>query len=125
MQNRLAIVPARRGSRGVIRKNMREVNGRPLIAHTVDALLEVGVKRLIVSSDDPQVLAWAAMHGVERLERPSELSAADTTIADVAIHAAKHLGWSGLIDVFPPTSPNAVKLGLQPCSLGGWLVLVG
>lgn len=101
----LAIVPARSGSRGVIRKNMRELAGRPLIAHTVEALQGAGISLIVISSDDNQVLGWAAMHGIQHLKRPVNLATADATISDVAIHVVEALGWEGVVGVFQPTSP--------------------
>jgi CMP-N-acetylneuraminic acid synthetase/spore coat polysaccharide biosynthesis predicted glycosyltransferase SpsG len=102
----LAIVPARGGSRGVVRKNLREIGGRPLIAHTVEALRDSGVAdRLVISSDDAEILGWASVHGVETIPRPPELARPDSTISDVAVHVVESLEWNGVVGVFQPTSP--------------------
>ncbi len=105
VQPLLAIVPARGGSQGVPRKNMRELAGRPLIAHTVSALAELSDVRVVVTSDDDQVLGWARINGVEAMRRPDDLATPDATIADVAAHMVESLGWSGTVGVFQPTSP--------------------
>jgi CMP-N-acetylneuraminic acid synthetase/spore coat polysaccharide biosynthesis predicted glycosyltransferase SpsG len=102
----LAIVPARGASRGVPRKNMRTLAGRPLIAHALNAVAEAGVaERLVLSSDDTEILRWAELHGFEAVRRPAELARAEATISDLAAHLADELEWSGDVGVFQPTSP--------------------
>jgi CMP-N-acetylneuraminic acid synthetase/spore coat polysaccharide biosynthesis predicted glycosyltransferase SpsG len=102
----LSIVPARGGSRGVPRKNMRMVGGKPLIARTLEVVRDAGVSdRLLVSSDDEVILRWARMSGFEALERPPELADDAATISDVAAHVADALDWDGDVAVFQPTSP--------------------
>jgi CMP-N-acetylneuraminic acid synthetase/spore coat polysaccharide biosynthesis predicted glycosyltransferase SpsG len=102
----LAIVPARGGSRGVPRKNMRTLAGRPLIAHTLAAVSEsAAAARLLLSSDDDEILRWAELHGFEALERPANLAEPDATLSALAAHIADQLDWSGDVGVFQPTSP--------------------
>jgi CMP-N-acetylneuraminic acid synthetase/spore coat polysaccharide biosynthesis predicted glycosyltransferase SpsG len=102
----LAIVPARGGSRGVPRKNMRSLAGRPLIAHTLGTVAEAAVaERLVLSSDDTEILRWAALHGYQAQPRPAELAGPESTISDLAAHIADELEWEGIVGVFQPTSP--------------------
>jgi CMP-N-acetylneuraminic acid synthetase/spore coat polysaccharide biosynthesis predicted glycosyltransferase SpsG len=102
----LAIVPARGGSRGVPRKNMRTLAGRPLIAHVLTAVADAGVaERLVLSSDDTEILRWAELHGFGTAARPPELARPETTISELAAHLADELDWPGDIGVFQPTSP--------------------
>jgi len=102
----LAIVPARGESRGVPRKNMRTLAGKPLIAHTLDALREAGIaERLVLSSEAPEILRWAELHGYETHRRPAELAAPDSTVSEVAAALADELEWPGDVGVFQPTSP--------------------
>lgn len=85
---------------------MRTLAGRPLIAHTLGTVAESGVaRRLLLSSEDAEILRWAELHGFEALSRPDELAAADATISDLAAHIADELDWSGDVGVFQPTSP--------------------
>jgi CMP-N-acetylneuraminic acid synthetase/spore coat polysaccharide biosynthesis predicted glycosyltransferase SpsG len=105
-QGLLAIIPARSGSKEVRRKNIRRIGGLPLFAHTVRALEESGVaERLIISTDDPVVIAWAEQQGVEISLRPEALRSDATTIAEVAASLADELSWEGVVGVFQPTSP--------------------
>lgn len=102
----LAIVPARGGSRGVPRKNMRTLAGRPLIAYTLESVAQSGVAdRLLVSSEDVEILRWARLHGYEAHERPAELATDEATISDLAVAITRELGWEGDVGVFQPTSP--------------------
>jgi CMP-N-acetylneuraminic acid synthetase/spore coat polysaccharide biosynthesis predicted glycosyltransferase SpsG len=102
----LAIVPARGGSKGVPYKNLRLLGTRPLVAYTLETVTEAGVAdRLLVSSDDDDVLRWAVLHGYSTHERPSPLADDEATISDVAAHIADELDWTGDVAVFQPTSP--------------------
>lgn len=102
----LAIVPARGESRGVPRKNMRTLAGKPLIAHTLDSLREADIaERLVLSSEAPEILRWAELHGYETHHRPAELAAPDITVSEVAASLADELEWTGDVGVFQPTSP--------------------
>ncbi len=102
----LAIVPARGGSRGVPFKNMRLLGQQPLIVHTLETIRAAGVAdRLMVSSDDEDILEWVQMHGYEIHRRPSELARSEATISEVAAHVADQFDWKGDVGVFQPTSP--------------------
>jgi CMP-N-acetylneuraminic acid synthetase/spore coat polysaccharide biosynthesis predicted glycosyltransferase SpsG len=102
----LAIVPARAGSKGVPHKNTRLLGDRPLVAHTVETLDEAGVAdRLLVSSDDEQILRWCEAHSIEAHHRPPELAGDEVTISDLAAAIADELDWEGDVGVFQPTSP--------------------
>jgi CMP-N-acetylneuraminic acid synthetase/spore coat polysaccharide biosynthesis predicted glycosyltransferase SpsG len=102
----LAIVPARGGSRGILRKNLRPVGGRPMLAWTLDAAIASDrFDRVVLSSDDAEILGWAALRGYDVVERPAALADAQTTIAQVAAHHADELDWDGIVAVLQPTSP--------------------
>lgn len=102
----LAIVPARAGSRGVARKNIRSLNGSPLFTHTVRAIIDSGVaSRIVISTDDDVIKSWASMHGIEYHDRPSSLAGDQATISDVAVGIVSSLNWTGDVGVFQPTSP--------------------
>ena len=76
----LAVIPARGGSKGVPRKNLRMVAGRPLIAWTIRAARASSyIDRLIVSSDDAAIIETAQREGCEApFVRPSELARDET-----------------------------------------------
>ena len=77
----LAIIPARGGSKGIPRKNIRSFAGHPLIAYSIAAAKQSQtVTRVIVSTDDEEIAAVARQYGAETpFLRPAEL-AEDTTL---------------------------------------------
>jgi CMP-N-acetylneuraminic acid synthetase len=83
----LALVPARGGSVGVPRKNLRLVRGKPLVAHTLDAALaSTFVDRVHLSSDDDDILAVGRALGVEVCKRPAPLATNTATAGEVVAH---------------------------------------
>ncbi|UNQ39110.1 NTP transferase domain-containing protein [Prescottella equi] len=105
--SRLAIIPARGGSRGVRHKNLRLLGGKPLIAHTVEAAISSRVfSRIVVSTDDAAISRWAHEFGVEVHARSAHAASDAATIADVAVEVVEELKWDGdLVAVLQPTSP--------------------
>src|SRR3970040_504294 len=86
----LAVIPARGGSKGVPRKNIRMVGGKPLIAYTIDAALAVKnrLHRLIVSTDDAEIAAVAQDYGAEvPFMRPADLGGDKVPMVPVLKHA--------------------------------------
>jgi CMP-N-acetylneuraminic acid synthetase len=90
---RLALVPARGGSRTIPRKNIRLFAGRPLIEHVLTAIQEsLAVDRVIVSTDDEEIAAIARASGAETpFLRPAELAEEGTPGIAVVEHALRWL----------------------------------
>ncbi|MDF9745854.1 cytidylyltransferase domain-containing protein [Natrinema salsiterrestre] len=88
----LAIIPARGGSKRVPRKNVREVAGKPLIAHTIeDASSASRIDRTIVSTDDEKIAKVAEEHGADvPFIRPEELATDTATLSDTVTHAVNN-----------------------------------
>jgi N-acylneuraminate cytidylyltransferase len=88
----IAVVPARGGSKGIPRKNLRELAGHPLIAWSIAAAHAAKtVERVIVSTDDAEIAAVARAYGAETpFLRPAALAADDTRDLPVFQHA---LAW--------------------------------
>ncbi len=88
-KNIVAIIPARGGSKGLPRKNIKPLLGRPLIQYTVGpALKSRFVDRVIVSTDDGEIADVAKSLGAEvPFIRPAELAQDFTTSEDVLKHA--------------------------------------
>lgn len=89
----LAIIPARGGSKGIPRKNIRNFSGYPLIAWSIAAAQQSRlVTRVIVSTDDEEIAAVARAWGAETpFLRPSEFAQDKTTDLPVFEHALKWL----------------------------------
>ena len=103
-----AFIPARAGSKGLPNKNLRELAGKPLIAHSIEAALGSGVcDEVLVSSDGEEILAAAQLHGAEALARPSELAADDSPTALAVKHAIEACEMRGdyIIILLQATSP--------------------
>ena len=117
-QSVLAIIPARGGSKGVPRKNIREVAGKPLIAWTIaEAQKSKYIDRLILSSDDEQIIRVAQEYGCEvPFVRPSELAADDTPGIDPVLHALDSLSQKyDYVVLLQPTSPLRSAADIDDC----------
>jgi CMP-N,N'-diacetyllegionaminic acid synthase len=103
----LALIPARAGSKGIHRKNIRELNGKPLIAWSIEAALKAeSVDTIIVSTDDEEIAEVAISYGVEvPFLRPFELAQDDTPIMDVVFHTLEQLPSTEFVLQLNPTSP--------------------
>lgn len=83
----VALIPARGGSKGVVRKNLRSVDGKPLIAHTIEAAKSSRhVSEIYVSSDDPEILAVSKEMGCQPVARPAIYADDDSSAVDVVLH---------------------------------------
>jgi CMP-N-acetylneuraminic acid synthetase len=108
---RLAIVPARGGSRGIPRKNLVLVGGKPLMQWSIDAALAAsGIDAVAVSSDDPEILSLGERLGARGVKRPDELATDEASMLPVLQHciAAVELQTGRPVDsivLLQPTSP--------------------
>ena len=97
----LAVVPARGGSKGLPRKNIRVLAGKPMIAYTLAAARQCGaIDRVIVSTDSDEIAVVAREWGAEvPFLRPPALAADHVTDLPVFQHA---LAWLASADAFEP-----------------------
>jgi CMP-N-acetylneuraminic acid synthetase len=108
----LAIVPARGGSKGIPRKNIRLLAGKPMIAYTLEAARQCpSIGRTVVSTDDAEIAAVAQEWGAEvPFTRPTELAGDQVTDLPVFLHALEwlrtHEGYEpDLVVHLRPTAP--------------------
>ena len=85
----LAVIPARGGSKGIPRKNLLEVGGKPLIVWTIEQALTVPGMIVAVSTDDAEIGSVAADAGAWVIWRPSELAGDLTPTEPVVLHAIR------------------------------------
>jgi len=86
--NAFALIPARGGSKGIPRKNLLPIGGKPLIAWTIEAARSCSyIERVVVSSEDEEILSVARAYGAEVIERPAELSTDTASVKSVLQHA--------------------------------------
>lgn len=107
----LALIPARGGSKGVYRKNIKDLHGKPLIAWTIELALSCEfVDKVVVSTDDQEIAAISRQYGAEvPFMRPKELATDASKGIDVVLHALnwlkKHDQTFDLVLLLQPTSP--------------------
>lgn len=117
LARRIALIPARGGSKGIKGKNLREVLGVPLVAWPIKAANQTEMfDRIICSTDSPEIAEVARNAGAETLGlRPEHLSRDETSTADVIEHVISELEKSQEIDgqtsitLLEPTSPLTSK----------------
>lgn len=106
----MAIIPARGGSRGIARKNLVPLGGRPLIAWTIEAALNCpDVTETWVSTEDAEIAETARALGARVIDRPAALAGDHSSSSDVVRHALRARG------AMTTRSPEAFVL-LQPTS---------
>lgn len=107
----LGLIPARGGSKGIPRKNIRQLAGRPLLAYTAEAARQSrSLERVILSTEDDEIAALGRSLGLEvPFRRPFELAADDTPGMAPVLHA---LAWLADVESY---RPDALVL-LQPPS---------
>ena len=88
---KLALIPARGGSKRIPRKNIRFFRGRPMIAWSIEAAQAAGCfDRIMVSTDDEEIAAVATRHGAEvPFFRPAHLADDQATTQAVVLHAVQ------------------------------------
>ncbi|MHA2247502.1 MAG: acylneuraminate cytidylyltransferase family protein [Candidatus Hodarchaeales archaeon] len=107
----LGIIPARGKSKGVFRKNLRHLLGKPLIAYTIEvALKSTKLNRVIVTTDDSEIASVSRDLGAEIIMRPDELAMDDSPTIDALIHTLDSLNQTdhyepNLVILIQPTSP--------------------
>lgn len=106
----LGVVPARGGSQGVLRKNIKPLAGKPLLAYTLEQAASVpGLTKLVVSTDDDEIAAVARAHGARVVERPAALATSEARTEGALLHALDVLEAQGevfdYVVVLEPTSP--------------------
>jgi CMP-N,N'-diacetyllegionaminic acid synthase len=103
----LAVITARGGSKGIPRKNLRAVAGKPLIAWTIEAARKSRyLDRVVLSSEDDEIMRVAAEWGCEvPFTRPASLAQDDTPGIDPVLDALARLPGYGLVVLLQPTSP--------------------
>jgi|WetSurMetagenome_2_1015567.scaffolds.fasta_scaffold26253_4 CMP-N,N'-diacetyllegionaminic acid synthase len=107
----LGVITARGGSKGLPRKNVLELNGKPLIAWTIDsAKRSKYLDKVVVSTEDKEIARISRKFNAEVIDRPKELATDAATSIDVIKHAISFLDKSEkykpeIVVILQPTSP--------------------
>tara|TARA_X000000368_G_scaffold153911_1_gene121271 strand:- start:22528 stop:23208 length:681 start_codon:yes stop_codon:yes gene_type:complete len=110
IKNSIVVIPARKNSKRIKGKNLRILNGKPLIAHTIEyALKYIDKKNIWVNTDDQLVIDLAKKYNVSTYKRPSRLAEDETLTNDVIIDFCQYLVKQGVkfknIITLQPTNP--------------------
>jgi CMP-N-acetylneuraminic acid synthetase len=117
----LGIVPARGGSKGIIRKNIRVLDGKPLLAYTARAAQQSAcLSRVLLSTDDPEIAEFGKAAGLDvPFLRPADLALDSTPMIDVVLHtirwAQSHGERYDAICLLQPTSPLRSARTIDRC----------
>ncbi len=127
---RVAVIPARGGSKRIPRKNIRPFAGRPMIAHSIDAAANSGLfDRIIVSTEDEEIAEVAGRCGAEvPFRRPAGIADDRTGTIEVIAHAVQWLQQEGaalravccIYATAPFIQQRDLKVGLDMLEAGGW-----
>jgi len=106
----LTIIPARAGSKGIKNKNIKIINGKPLIYWTIREAKKAKLKKIIVSTDSKKIANISKKYGAEvPFLRPKKISQDSTKMIDVLKHALNFFSKSKFffkyIMILQPTSP--------------------
>lgn len=127
---RIAVIPARGGSKRIPRKNIRPFRGKPMLAWSIEAARASGmVEHIIVSTDDAEIAAVARQHGAEvPFVRPAELADDHAGTTEVVAHAVRWCsdqGWklSAVCCIYataPFIDSRDLRRGLEALESGNW-----
>lgn len=112
-----ALIPARGGSKGIPRKNVLEIAGKPLIAWTIDAALRCrALDEVVVSTDDPEIADVARRCGAQvPFMRPAALASDHSPGIDPVMHALDELPHHDAVLLLQPTSPLRQTSDIDAC----------
>jgi CMP-N,N'-diacetyllegionaminic acid synthase len=116
----LAVIPARGGSEGVPRKNVRPLAGKPLVCHTVETAITVdGLDLVVVSTDDDEIKTVSEAAGARVIDRPAALATDEASTEIAVLHALDNLEEDGeafdVVVVLEPTSPFRSAATVRAC----------
>jgi CMP-N,N'-diacetyllegionaminic acid synthase len=101
----LGITPARGGSKGVLKKNLKQIAGKPLLVWTMEAVRASKLlDRYVVSTEDAEIAKVTREMGVEVLDRPAALATDEATTLSVLQHALAQIPAETLV-LLQATSP--------------------
>ncbi len=117
----LGIIPARGGSKGILRKNIRALAGKPLLLYTAEAARAAAcLSRVLLSTDDPEIAEVGKRAGLEvPFLRPIELAQDSSPMLEVVLHAIRFIQAPGqdyeAVCVLQPTSPLRSAATIDHC----------
>lgn len=116
--NYIAIIPARKGSKEILNKNIKIIGGKPLIAWTIEqALSSKKISRVVVSTDSTEIAKISENYGAEvPFLRPEKFATDSATTEEVLLHAVEAMAVpnnNNAIVLLQPTSPVRLKRSID------------
>ena len=116
--NICSIITARGGSKGVPKKNIKLLNGKPVIAYTIlESIKSNFIKETYVTTEDKEIANISQEYGAKVIDRPKELSQDNSTSVDVVLHSMEYLEKNDVLPDFfvllQPTSPLRTKEDIE------------
>jgi len=103
--NFLGVIPARGGSKGIPKKNIKIIAGKPLIAWTIESAKKSKLlDRFVVSTEDAEIAQISRSYGAEVIDRPFELATDEATTISVLQHVLTKIESENIV-LLQPTSP--------------------
>jgi CMP-N-acetylneuraminic acid synthetase len=110
----VVLIPARGGSKGIPKKNMIMLKGKPLIQYVIEASLDANVDEVWVSSDCDEILEFSAILGAKTLKRPANLATDKSTSEETLIHFASIVDFDELVFI-QATCPLTTTKDINDC----------
>lgn len=112
----ICLIPARGGSKGILRKNLALLQGRPLLEYSIRAAQSSKlVTQVMVSTEDAEIEQVARALGASVLMRPAELAEDHTTVLDVLLHATRFEAGADIICLLQPVNPFVTWKHIDGC----------
>lgn len=111
----LGLIPARGGSKGVPNKNIKMINGKPLIVWTIERAKQSRLlDKIIVSTESEAIAKIARENGAKVLKRPEYLATDTASTQDVMVHALQNYP-ADILVLLQPTSPYRSEGLIDEC----------
>ena len=116
--NICSIITARGGSKGVPKKNIKLINGKPVIAYSIEESIKSKlIKETYVTTEDKEIVDISEEYGAKIIDRPEELAQDNSTSVDVVLHSLDYLENNNKLPDFfvllQPTSPLRTKEDIE------------
>ena len=116
----VAIIPARVGSKRLPGKNIKILNGKPLICYTIEEAIKCHfINEIIITTNDPEVISICQQYAYDPrillVDRPEELAEDITPMYEVILHACEGYSWGLEVILLQPTSPLRDHTDIYMC----------
>lgn len=116
--NIYSIITARGGSKGIPRKNIKNLNGKPVLAYSIESSISCElIKNTYVTTEDEEIATVSREFGAKVINRPQELAADNSSSVDVMLHALDYLEKNeesfDFFILLQPTSPLRTAIDIE------------